>query len=58
MSKVNLDLHIETQYDDGVYLYATIKQKPGLIATGVDIPDLFNDLVGAIEEWDKASKKR
>ena len=54
MNKTLLDIHIEQQYDDGVYLYATVKQKPGLIATGGSLPELLDDLQGEIKVWDEA----
>lgn len=53
-----LDIHIEQQYDDGVYLYAIIKQKPGLIATGETVEEVLKNLPGAISAWDEAKIKK
>lgn len=57
MSSTVLDIHIEQQYDDGVYLYATVNQKPGLIATGENLKELFIDLEGAMSTWDETRLK-
>ena len=57
MSSTVLDIHIEQQYDDSVYLYATVNQKPGLIATGEDLEELFIDLADAMSAWDETKLK-
>lgn len=53
----SLDIHVQEQYDDGVYLSATVEQKPGLLATGETLEELVKDLVGAISAWDEAKRK-
>lgn len=53
---VTVDISRNT--DDGYYYSATVKEMPGLIATGENISELELDLAGAMEEWDITNSHR